>query len=148
MTPWTEEKIVLLRQRWLEGVPTPKIAEELGPEFTKNSIVGKARRLKLPLHTYKRARQPRPPATAKFKRSPMIRVKGSAMVDLSPIIQEPPADPDQWVPYMELTSKTCRAILGRSESDGLALSCPNPKADTESYCPHHMGIYYNFRSSR
>lgn len=146
MTPWTEEKIVLLRQRWAEGISATKIAEEIGPEFSRNSVIGKARRLGLPRHAYKQPSRPRPPS--KPKRSPMIRVKATAMVDVSVPIQAPPEDRQQWVPFMDLTSKHCRAILGQSYDDGLALFCPNPKDDTESYCPHHMGIYYNPRSSR
>lgn len=146
-TPWTEEKTELLRQRWMEGISAPMIAEELGAEFTKNSVIGKAGRLKLPRHKYHDLRQTKLPP--KPKRQPMTRIKATAKVELSPVRKEPPKDSARWIPYMDLNSETCRAILGYSAADGLALSCPNPKATTESYCHYHMGIYYNYnRSSR
>lgn len=45
---WTKKKVDRLRSLWADDVPTSLIAERLGPRFTKNMVIGKARRLKLP----------------------------------------------------------------------------------------------------
>ena len=45
-TWWTDDKIELFRQLWLDGLSCSRIAEALG--CTKNAIVGKRKRLGLP----------------------------------------------------------------------------------------------------
>lgn len=145
MSPWTEERVELLRQRWMEGISAPKIAKEIGPEFTKNSVIGKARRLGLPIHAYKLPSRPR---KSKPKRPRMIRMKPAPKVEELLHDRPPSEDRKTWIPFMDLTSKNCRAIMGTSYEDGLAMFCPNPTDGIESYCPHHCGIYYNPRSSR
>ena len=45
---WTDEKIKALKELWQQGVPASEIAESLGDGFTRNSVIGKAHRLKLP----------------------------------------------------------------------------------------------------
>jgi hypothetical protein len=46
---WNEKYIEILRQEWRKGTPCRQIAEVLGHGFTKNSVIGKARRLQLPI---------------------------------------------------------------------------------------------------
>lgn len=45
---WTEERMALLRREWIEGATTREIAKTLGPQFTRNSVIGKANRMGLP----------------------------------------------------------------------------------------------------
>ena len=47
---WTNEAVSQLTKLWLLGTPAKAIAIELGPLFTKNSVVGKSHRLHLPTH--------------------------------------------------------------------------------------------------
>lgn len=49
MTPvgWWPYQVDLLKRLWAEGKPASEIALELGPRFTRNSVIGKANRLGL-----------------------------------------------------------------------------------------------------
>lgn len=46
---WTAERIALVKERWEEGATCSAIAAEVGEGCTKNQIIGKARRLDLPM---------------------------------------------------------------------------------------------------
>ena len=43
---WTEERVEILKERWGQGLPAAKIAEELG-DVTRNAVIGKIFRLGL-----------------------------------------------------------------------------------------------------
>lgn len=45
---WTEERVALLAKLWKEGLSASQIARELGQGATKNAVIGKRLRLKLP----------------------------------------------------------------------------------------------------
>jgi GcrA cell cycle regulator len=45
---WTDERIARLKQLWADGYSASKIAEELACGFSRNAILGKAFRLRLP----------------------------------------------------------------------------------------------------
>jgi hypothetical protein len=53
---WTPEREQRLRQLWARGVPTPKIAAELGT--TKNAVIGRANRMGLCIHPLMTGRSP------------------------------------------------------------------------------------------
>ncbi len=46
---WTEERVALLVRRRTQAAPASmsEIAQELGPDFTRNAVIGKASRLRL-----------------------------------------------------------------------------------------------------
>ena len=44
---WTDERIEVLKTLWAQGVSASEIAETLGEGVTRNSVIGKAHRLKL-----------------------------------------------------------------------------------------------------
>lgn len=75
---WTEERIALLKKLWAEGYSASRIGKELG--VSKNAVVGKAHRIKLP---------PRP---SPIKRQPTKRAKGkSTPPQPEALTQEAPA---------------------------------------------------------
>ena len=43
--PWTDDKVIQLRELWDQGLPTSQIGKILN--FTKNAVVGKAHRIGL-----------------------------------------------------------------------------------------------------
>src|SRR5271166_6594664 len=79
---WTDERVELLRQHWLEGKSASQIANLLGPGLTRNAVIGKVHRLGLagrakspgsgsahprqtaPRHTERRVSAPRAAAAA------------------------------------------------------------------------------------
>ena len=45
---WTDDKIDKLQKLWGKGLTASQIAEKLGDGITRNAVIGKAHRLKLP----------------------------------------------------------------------------------------------------
>src|SRR5215212_989389 len=90
---WTEERVVLLRKLWGEGLSAGQIAAELGGAMTRNAVISKAHRLGLAHGTAKaantpRSRKPSPPP------EPSETVEPPAQNDPSPapmIPSRPPA---------------------------------------------------------
>ena len=50
---WTDENVETLKALWTEGRSGTDIAAALGGGVTRNAVIGKASRLKLPSHSYK-----------------------------------------------------------------------------------------------
>jgi len=44
---WTDERIEVLKSLWAQGVSASEIAETIGDGVTRNSVIGKAHRMKL-----------------------------------------------------------------------------------------------------
>ena len=59
---WTDEYVSELRQLWETGLSAAKIAVRLHPGLSRNAVIGKARRLKLPARAPEAAPQPGPHA--------------------------------------------------------------------------------------
>lgn len=132
---WPEENIKLLVELWGRGHSATQIAEII-PGKTRNAIIGKVRRLKLPyrapLPAHRKAKPQRP-------REPRLMT----IHDLPPPPPAPKPEPPKppFVPFMQANEKTCRSIEGHDGT--LALFCSNPKIREESYCLYHQGIFYN-----
>ena len=47
---WTDSKTAELRELWNTGLSTRDIADQLGGEFTRSAVIGKAHRLELERH--------------------------------------------------------------------------------------------------
>jgi GcrA cell cycle regulator len=47
-TTWPAERVAVLKSMWADGCSASVIAEELG--VTRNAVIGKVYRLKLPVH--------------------------------------------------------------------------------------------------
>jgi GcrA cell cycle regulator len=45
---WTDERVEWLKRLWADGVPASAIAEKLGEGVTRNAVIGRVHRLKLP----------------------------------------------------------------------------------------------------
>lgn len=130
---WHEEEDRLLTELWRdESIPAATIGERLSR--SKNSIVGRAHRLGLPMRkTGPYAGRPR-----RLKR-----------MDSKPIVVSPPAVPEPskpWepigIPLLEAEAYHCRAIVGKDER-GLALFCGHytPLAGRLSFCAYHLKRY-------
>ncbi len=140
MQVWTDELEEKLATIW-NSTQSAADMVKLFPGFSRNAIIGKAYRLGLP------AKSP-PTGPRRRKVNPVVRLKKPpAEVKVAETI-EPSMDEKTWIPFMEVNDRTCRSILGQNPKDGLALFCPNPKEREMSYCPYHIGIYYNPQPSR
>lgn len=45
---WTPERLERLRALWENGMSAKRIAEDMGPGLSKNAVIGKVHRMKLP----------------------------------------------------------------------------------------------------
>jgi hypothetical protein len=115
---------------WADGYSASRISEEI-PGSTKNSIIGKVHRLHLP----ERKKRKNP---SHFKRE---KVRAMVMVKPKPK-PAPKPRPKDGIPFLEADSTTCRSVQGRDPNGILVWFCPKPKAANQSFCPHHLGIYY------
>lgn len=162
MTIWTADAVSVLTKRWLLGTPAKVIAEELGPQFNKNKVVGKAHRLHLPAHDNAKncgwvvgVRNPRKRRIYKSRiraqrrpdvtpPDPMVVLKPS----LPSVLQaEPlpvmPAEPSGGHPVtlMDLQAHHCRWPLG-SPAGPKTLFCGGT-AQTGPYCLTHGRMAFN-----
>lgn len=135
---WTDERVAELRRLWAEGMEARQIAEALGGGATKNSVLGKAHRLRLPgrdegaTKPAKPAPAPRADKSINAKRSAPIRKRTSVPPP------SPPVEVTFMVPLIELTESMCKYPAG----DGADIRfCGAPKA-RGSWCAHHAGIVY------
>lgn len=136
-TMWTAERVQYLRDNYKTQF-TGDIAKALGDVFTRNAIIGKARRLGLSadfrLQPYRQRTGKLVKKEAKLKprvRKPMeeIRIKR---------LRKP-------VSIVELESWHCREIV----QDNPVRYCGKQKADGSSYCAeHHRKNHHHVQHSK
>ena len=138
-TSWNEMDISTLRLMWVAGCSAAVIATAL--HRTRSAVCGKINRLKL--NSADRtgsiiAKEP------KQKKAPSVAPKASPMqhepiTKFSPV--ESAAKP---VPFLEVKSFHCRAVLDQRGEDGLAMFCGAKKLKGSSWCPKHHRLFVNY----
>lgn len=143
---WTEEKIETLRRLHGEGMSFTLISAEVG--MSRNSCIGKARRLELPMRVTVKAKngESRP----KGRRRPYLRVvRANGNTDRLRVIETVETDLPQFqcevVPLNktldELDAGSCRYITGDPLTDGAGIYCGHP-VFKRSYCAEHFARCY------
>jgi GcrA cell cycle regulator len=160
---WTDERVELLRQHWIEGKSASQIASLLGHGLTRNAVIGKVHRLGLagraksasPAGSHPRpasSRQGAPHAGAPRATSvPPRVVRGATALAIAPRAR-PEAEPEP-EPYesvvlpmslrvtiVELKEAMCRWPLGDPASPDFRY-CGSPTA-AGPYCVHHARLAY------
>lgn len=115
---WTDQEIEELLELQAAGKLLPQIAARLGK--TPQAVYGKIRRLK---------KQPYVPASA------------PEAVQLTPAPAPGPLAGQKPVPFHELASRQCRAIVIDVGPDGLAMFCGAPLASGSPWCEQHRLIF-------
>lgn len=145
---WNEGRVNWLKSLWAQGLSITQIALEMA--VTRNKVIGKAHRLKLPTRRPK-GRRVRGGASGP-RRAPSTAFRPSLPPHARPEpIVVPPSKPvEDGVGLLDLEQHHCRAIVGNGP-DGLARFCGAPKSGNvmghkSSYCPEHASRYYNFRT--
>lgn len=153
-TFWNEERVNILTANW----PTMSggdIALMLGT--TRNTVIGKAHRLKLA--PKRRAPTPGVDKRARLdglraKRRREQRKASPAAISAPPEPIPPPQPTEYGLSIFQLQEHHCREIVGSGE-DGLARYCGAPKAGLlkarigqfhSSYCAEHSGKNYQLPS--
>lgn len=142
---WTDKQVEQLRKLHREGMSFALISDLVG--HTRNSCIGKARRLELPMRVTVKSKTPETPKKAKRPylrvvrangNTPMLRVIETVETDL-------PKFQCEVVPLNkslgELRSGDCRYITGDPLKDGPGLYCGHPTFK-RSYCVDHFNRCY------
>ena len=155
---WTDERVELLRQLWLDGKSASQISGQLGHGVTRNAVIGKVHRLGLAGRAKSPSSAASPPRAASAPRmSPRpassgarTAVRGATALalatepalDTRPVFQED----DVVVPMslrvsiIDLKEAMCRWPLGDPTSADFRY-CGSPAA-SGPYCAHHGKLAY------
>ena len=155
---WTDERVELLRQHWLEGKSASQIASLLGQGLTRNAVIGKVHRLglsgraKAPSsssgHAGPRAHKAAHPTAARSSAIPRI-VRGATALAVAtqPYIEaEPEAFESVVVPMslrvtiVELKEAMCRWPLGDPTSPDFRYC--GSSVTSGPYCLAHSRLAY------
>ena len=157
MGTWTPERDAQLRDLWEDGMTTPLIGEALG--VSKNSVIGRAHRLGLPLRraspgTFpnhrKHVRKPRDKTVR--PRAPLYAAPNKAVRPTAPLNPTPTHAPAKKEPVkngplsiLEVGSVHCRAILGEVAAEK-TMMCAQPVTHGSDgpypYCEQHAKAFY------
>lgn len=133
-TDWTDERVALLRQWWDEGLSASQIAANFSGRFSRNAVIGKVHRLKLPARSeVKHGRRV----------SESMRTKRPRRARMRPA--PPPREPAP-VPEAErsgaieaiknVRGDQCRWPMGDVRSPDFHF-CGETQIKGQSYCPFH-----------
>lgn len=150
---WTDERIVLLKRLWADGLSAAQIAKELGG-VTRSAVIGKLHRLGATERTkgHKRSSNGVRAATP---RKPRVRTKPvfnfGSLFGAYP--SERPAKPyvpkaneivTVAMPLLMLTDRRCKF----AEGDGPFLFCGLPVKPGTPYCPGHAALCFTHIAAR
>lgn len=129
---WTDDKIEKLKNLWGKGLTASQIAKEIGGGITRNAVIGKAHRLKLPSRPspVKTEQKKAPPAA-----SPARAPERPASTD-QPIEKVAVEVPKHKTTLLELTEQTCKWPIGHP-GDADFYFCGKPSRPGVPYCPDH-----------
>jgi len=149
---WTTEKLTYLRDNW-----ATRTGKEIGDQLgcSRSAVIGKAHRegLSTPpdkLRTSfmaggsKREGPPRKRVlNPKTVVAPKWRLRQQAIARADTEIRGFIVDDNRvGISIMQLTSKTCKAVLNGLDAKGLATYCGYPAEPEGSFCETHAAIYY------
>lgn len=147
-TGWTESRIEKLKAMHAERLSASIIARALGGGLTRNAVIGKIHRLKLPTFG-RRPAQPRVRATSDrpkriggFAGAALARARKARSVAVEDLGESQPmpdiiVDADiVGIPLIALTDKTCRWPLGDPRETGFRF-CGCEPVEGKRYCPTH-----------
>jgi GcrA cell cycle regulator len=151
---WTDEKVELLRQLWLDGKSASQIAAELGDGVTRNAVIGKVHRLglsgrvKASAPTAPRVRQrptaarPAAPRSGGFRGNTALALARETQIEAEPQIREDVVIPMSLrVTIVELREAMCRWPLGDPTSSEFRY-CGIQTQNDGPYCAHHGRMAY------
>jgi len=156
---WTDERVELLRQLWLDGRSASQISTQLGHGVTRNAVIGKVHRLGLagrakspssaaspprPAPTQRVA--PRPSsgggARAAVRGNTALALSSEPMLDTRPVFHQDVVVPMSLrVTIVELKEAMCRWPLGDPTSSEFRY-CGSPALGAGPYCAHHGKLAY------
>ena len=131
---WTESQVRRLVQLWHDRLSAARIARALGPEFTRNAVVGKLFRLGL-----RRSDEQRHEAQAQGARNSRGRRGPPAFPPMPLPPPTPCAVTPRLVDIMALAPRACRWPYPVDEATRF---CGHPARPGGPYCPDHHAVAY------
>lgn len=147
---WTAERVELLKKAWADGFSASQIAEQVGAR-SRNSVIGKVHRLKLP--SREKQNVPRVPRRRKPKdlapnapKHPwrdlsVPRVKPPTPVPVQPV-QPVEASMENRRTILTLKHGECRWPHGDPRDKENFWFCGESQAPERPYCWKHCGMAY------
>lgn len=137
---WTPERIALLKELWSEGLTASQVAEAMGG-MTKNAVLGKLNRLKVP----ERPARPRVKKLAN-KAPKVLPWTGQARAPVEQRqkphqVKDEPAPTWKLVSLEALEAHQCRFPLGEPSTPGFGF-CGCRTVPGASYCELHFKRCY------
>ncbi len=143
MSIWLDPKNeMILRAQWAEGVNIQAIATLLST--TRNTIIGKAHRLNLPMHV-NAAHHPDRPRKMREKRTSVRRPRTRTAPRPMVLIVSPAAPTSLDIAFLDLQPHHCRYA---TTADAPYLFCGEAKTEKSSYCAFHDSLCHETPKQR
>lgn len=148
LTPWTDERVALLKKYNEEGLSRSEIAAKLGAGISRNAVIGKLMRLGIrPVYLAGKPRRlcaphgPRPRVTKRPASYSYIKIFNGKMehVKLAEVFDLEPENIVDPVPLMKLSAHTCRWPVN---GVGEFLFCGAEPTEGKPYCARHCRMAY------
>ena len=143
MSAWTDSKIQILRENW--GTMTASaLAEKIGG-VSRNTVIGKAHRLKLSSKIIKRPRSSSS-VNSYFEQNNNVR-KRSRKVKFRSLLLDKNFEPAKNLTLEQLTENTCKYMEGHP-NESSASFCGRKTVEKFSYCPLHLIVVFQPRGKK
>ena len=152
---WTDDRVVVLKRLWLEGLSASQIAKQLGG-VTRNAVIGKVHRLGLSGRAApsQPARQPtfKPPRPQRPVQAAPAPTPAPPMIPRRPEIQPPQIvrfrdEAPGSATVLTLGSRMCKWPIGDPTSDGFTF-CGSSCEGEGPYCGVHAEVAYQPQQKR
>ena len=152
MSYWDQEKIKLLKKFWAAGLSASAIAQKLGDNATRNSVIGKSHRLNLEARV--KSKKLIPKTNIGNNSTPEIKTQRlGRKAKFKALLLDSSFPPEQPTKLEDLTDQTCRFPLGSKQEPASFFCGRRPVGSPESgkkfpYCELHLMISYVSKSEK
>jgi hypothetical protein len=136
LTLWTEFSVAKLKKLAEKNYTAREIAQMLGPDFSRNAVIGKMNRMRLLLP---KSLNPLT-KTNTVKRSPPSEPKPKIVKPYFSELPKIDTDTSNIVSFMELKARMCRFPVSGQGFD--TKFCGNRTGEDRSWCDDHRKIVY------
>ena len=145
MSQWSDSKVEFLKNNWRKFTAR-ELAEQMGPGFTRNSIIGKVSRLGLSAKIKTRNAA----SNQSFENSvekKNIHIKRGRKSKFKSLIIEKDFEPENPKQLEELTENDCKYPIGHPNEKDFYF-CGRTSLKDFSYCKLHLLYSYQSRDSK